>query len=274
MLSKLLKYEFKATGRVMLPVLIALLAVSGLLNLCGSVAEHTRSQIISLITGMLGFVYVMAILAIGVVALVAVIYRFYKNLLTDEGYLMFTLPVNVHGLVWAKLIAAVVWLVAAFADIVLSIFVLVAPLRLGWGAEFVQFMGQFFHELAAAGINGFEVAAFALELLLIVVLGIIGSCLVFYTAMSIGYSFANHKALLSVGFYFGIGFVTQVLGVSLLIGLGTALDGVEFNFVYTLRNALNLGHATLLGICLLELLYDGALYFGTTFMLKRRLNLP
>lgn len=157
MLSKLLKYEFKATGRVMLPVLIALLAVSGLLNLCGSVAEHTRSQIISLITGMLGFVYVMAILAIGVVALVAVIYRFYKNLLTDEGYLMFTLPVNVHGLVWAKLIAAVVWLVAAFADIVLSIFVLVAPLRLGWGAEFVQFMGQFLHELAAAGINGFEV---------------------------------------------------------------------------------------------------------------------
>ena len=49
---------------------------------------------------------------------------------------------------------------------------------------------------------------------------------------------------------------------------------MQFNFVYTLRNALNLGHATLLGICLAELLYAGILYFGTTFTLKRRLNLP
>ena len=80
--------------------------------------------------------------------------------------------------------------------------------------------------------------------------------------------------LLSVGFYFAIGFVTQVVLVMLLVGLGTSLDGMQFNFVYTLRNALNLGHATLLGICLAELLYAGILYFGTTFTLKRRLNLP
>lgn len=274
MLRKLLKYEFKATGRVMLPVLLALLAVSGLLNICVRVTEHSEGTVISFVTGMLAFLYVMAILAIGVVALVALVYRFYKNLLSDEGYLMFTLPVSVHSLVWAKLITAIVWLIAAFLDIVLSLFVLAAPLRLGWGIEFVQFIGQVFDELAAVGINGLEIAAFALELLLIVILGIIGSCLVFYTALSLGHSFSNHKMLLSVGFYFAIGFVTQIVVVMLLIGLGTTLDGTEFNYVYTLRSALNLGHATLLGICLSTLLYDAVLYFATTFMLKRRLNLP
>lgn len=274
MLRKLLKYEFRATARLMLPLLIALLAVSGILNICVRVSNATESNVIAFVTGMLTFLYVMAILAIGVVVLVAIVYRFYKNLLTDEGYLMFTLPASVHSLVWAKLITAIVWLVAAFIDIVLSLLVLAAPFDIRVGLDITVVIGEMFSDLAAAGIGWYEVVAFCLELLLIVVLGLAGSCLVFYTSMSLGYSFSNHKALLSVAFYFAIGFVTQIVVVMLLIGLGTTAGSVEFTFEYTLRNALNLGHLTLLGICLAELLYDGILYFGTTFMLKRRLNLP
>lgn len=274
MLRKLLKYEFRATARLMLPLLIALLAVSGILNICVRVSNATESNVIAFVTGMLTFLYVMAILAIGVVVLVAIVYRFYKNLLTDEGYLMFTLPASVHSLVWAKLITAIVWLVAAFIDIVLSLLVLAAPFDIRVGLDITVVIGEMFNDLAAAGIGWYEVVAFCLELLLIVVLGLAGSCLVFYTSMSLGYSFSNHKALLSVAFYFAIGFVTQIVVVMLLIGLGTTAGSVEFTFEYTLRNALNLGHLTLLGTCLAELLYDGILYFGTTFMLKRRLNLP
>lgn len=274
MLRKLLKYEFKATGRLMLPLLIALLAISGLLAVCVRISENTASAVVHFVTGTLGFLYVMAILAIGAVVLVAVVYRFYKNLLTDEGYLMFTLPAGVHGIVCSKLIVAIIWLVAAFVDIVLSLLVLAAPLDLGLGMELIRGLGMIFHELESVGVGWYEVLAFALELLMLVLLGLAGSCLVFYTALALGHSFSNHKMLLSVGFYFAIGFVTQVVLVLLLVGLGTSLDGMQFSFVYTLRNALNLGHATLLGICLAELLYAGILYFGTTFTLKRRLNLP
>ena len=72
MLRKLLKYEFKATGRLMLPLLIALLAISGLLAVCVRISENTASAVVHFVTGTLGFLYVMAILAIGAVVLVAV----------------------------------------------------------------------------------------------------------------------------------------------------------------------------------------------------------
>ena len=37
------------------------------------------------------------------------VYRFYKNLMTDEGYLMFTLPVSRSQLIWSKLIVSMAW---------------------------------------------------------------------------------------------------------------------------------------------------------------------
>lgn len=35
--------------------------------------------------------------------------RFRNNLMTDEGYLMFTLPVSVHQLLWSKLLVSMLW---------------------------------------------------------------------------------------------------------------------------------------------------------------------
>ena len=40
--------------------------------------------------------------------------RFRNNLMTDEGYLMFTLPVSVHQLLWSKLLVSMLWFIAVF----------------------------------------------------------------------------------------------------------------------------------------------------------------
>ena len=48
----------------------------------------------------------------GVMSLVVMIQRFYKNVLGDEGYLTLTLPVNVHEILWSKLIVSFVWFLA------------------------------------------------------------------------------------------------------------------------------------------------------------------
>ena len=44
----------------------------------------------------------MLIAAAFVITLILTIQRFYKNLLTDEGYLMFTLPVSTGRLIWSQ----------------------------------------------------------------------------------------------------------------------------------------------------------------------------
>ena len=57
--------------------------------------------------------FVLALLATFIVAVVLAVFRFRKNLLTDEGCVMFTLPVSPHSLVCSKLIVSTVWFLGA-----------------------------------------------------------------------------------------------------------------------------------------------------------------
>lgn len=97
MLRKLLKYEFKATARTMVPLYIVLIAFS-LFHLVINpldVLESTGNTSIRTIIAMLDIMlYVVLIVGLSIMTLVIMIQRFYKNLLGDEGYLMFTLPVK------------------------------------------------------------------------------------------------------------------------------------------------------------------------------------
>ena len=125
MLGKLLKHEFRATGRIMLPLMGALLALALMANLsirglAGNLADIPALRILFIL--ILVF-FGMGIVAIGVMALVVMVSRFYRNLLKSEGYLMFTLPVSVHELIWSKLIVSLVWFFATglFVFLIMSL---------------------------------------------------------------------------------------------------------------------------------------------------------
>lgn len=53
-------------------------------------------------------------MALGVLTIVVTIQRFRKNLLGDEGYLMFTLPVSTSSLILSKCITALIYAVLSF----------------------------------------------------------------------------------------------------------------------------------------------------------------
>ena len=92
MLGKLIKYEFKGTARLYLPffALLVLLTVVNRLSLQFGLGNSEFLEIPAVISMML---YIVAVVAVFVIAMVATIQRFYKNFMTDEGYLMFT-PVS------------------------------------------------------------------------------------------------------------------------------------------------------------------------------------
>ncbi len=52
----------------------------------------------------MSFVFSLALIAAVVTTIVLMILRFYRNLMTDEGYLMFTLPVSTTELICSQLI--------------------------------------------------------------------------------------------------------------------------------------------------------------------------
>ena len=114
MFRKLFKYEWTAMMRSLFPVYGAVLAVTVLNALMFHVivpeagrTELLDSPFLELIPWFTGALYAAVLAALGVMTVLPVIQRFYKGLLKEEGYLMFTLPVESWKIVLAKALAAV-----------------------------------------------------------------------------------------------------------------------------------------------------------------------
>ena len=100
MLGKLLKHEFRATSRVMLPVLGVLLLTSVLAGLSIRLLDTGHiATMMRIVARLFIAAFVIGVITAIVISIVLMVNRFYRNLLCDEGYLMHTLPSNAHALV-------------------------------------------------------------------------------------------------------------------------------------------------------------------------------
>lgn len=267
MLSRLIKHEFRATGRILLP-LYALLAVSTAL-FCVTMRLNSSYDIraLAVFRGLVAFVFGLTIVGAGIVTLALMVYRFYKNYMTDEGYLMFTLPVSTSQMIWSKLIVAMVWS-AATALAVLAAGALAVVSQPFWAQELLPDLRLMWDYLFSQ-ITGAQLALYIAELVLLTVFSALSSYLMFYAAIALGHSFANHKVFLSVVFY-----------IAFTMGLQTV---ASFGGVYGISAAAKNGffsadprvwiHSLSLGGVAVAALTAVVFYVVTYFTLKKRLNL-
>lgn len=125
MLTKVFKYDMKSLKNTILTMLVVLLSL-------GLVGFGVRMLIYRSESGgggayfsSLGLFGLWILTLIGIVGIAAtagilILYRYYKSIFTDEGYLTMTLPVGTHSLLLGKMFAAllcgaVVALVAFFS---------------------------------------------------------------------------------------------------------------------------------------------------------------
>lgn len=273
MLRKLLKHEFRATGRIMLPLYLILLATSVAANLSLRYLMNSRAWFLNMVGGLLMMALVVAIIGVCVVSFVLMIQRFYKNLLQDEGYVMLTLPVSIHQHIWSKLIVSSVWFIVTGLAVILACCVTAFDItvirEILWG------LGELFQELrkiqAYYALNG---TAIAVELIVLVFLGLVAMCLQFYAALAAGHSLPSHKMAWSVVWYFGLQFVFQLIGVCAI----QILDQVNFFDWGIFHPEIHLDvmagiHIGMLLLTLGTVIYGAVFYGVTTFFLKKRLNL-
>lgn len=269
MLGKLMKHEFRATGRVMGPLYLTLLLLAAGANGSVRLLSSTRNRFLTAMGGVELFAFGLVIVALCVMTLVVMINRFRTNLLGDEGYVTLTLPASVHEQVWAKLIVSTVWAFVSVAAICLA--AMIAMFRVAYVNSFVESIRSIMRQMTSYyALNG---TAFVLELLALFIVGCFCCCLEFYAAMSVGHSFANHKTLLSVVFFFLFQIVMQVIGTWGLFTTGSS--GWIENLFDRLSpvNGVAAIHA-LMGFSILATAIIAAVYyFLTTYMLSRHLNL-
>ena len=260
MLGKLLKHELNATSRLLIPLYVAL-AVLTLVNHFALYLEAFHG-ILGAVKGFLTFAYVVALIGIVVVTFILIIQRFYKNLVTDEGYLMFTLPVKSHELINSKLIVAFLWSLASFVAVILSL--LIVFYRADWFSELPTFW-----ELVTAEINrefGSTSLLLFIEFIVILITGIINNVLMVYVSVAVGQLINGHKLLGSFGAYIGINTALQIL-VVICMGILSLIFKQNINDINVIPEVV------LPLMILYTLVLNVIFFFVTNFIFKRKLNL-
>ena len=131
MLRKLMKHEFRATGRILLPLFGILLLTALAARFSVGFLLETDSWFLNLVGGLLTTAFGLAIFAVCLMAIITMVNRFRTNLLGDEGYIMFTLPASVHQHVWSKLIVSSVWFIITGVVVMLSFVMMALDVALG-----------------------------------------------------------------------------------------------------------------------------------------------
>ena len=260
MLSKLLKHEFKATARLLLPLYLVLFVLTIVdrfalsLNLKGT---------LGLIPGFATFAYIVSILVIAVVSYVIIILRFYRNLMTDEGYLMFTLPVKPLQLINSKLIVSLFWNVVSIILIFVSLLgVFITKDRFHLLQEgFRLFMNEIQKEFGTVNTT-----LFLIEFIALIILGLINNILIIYASIAVGQLFNGHKVLGSFASYIGISTALQIIVTAAFLILG-----LVFNQSFEDPRAVP---QIIFPITIVYTLVSNVLfYLGTDLIFRKKLNL-
>ena len=273
MLRKLLKHEFRATGRIMLPLFLIVLGTAVGANLSVRVLMETSNKVLNLLGGLMIAAFAVAIFGVCIMSMVVMVRRFYKNLLQDEGYVMMTLPVSVHQHIWSKLIVSAVWFALTLIVVGLACLIVAADVKVihQIAEGFGELLGELYrHFTAYYAING---TALAVEFLVLCFVGCCAMCLQFYASLAIGHSFSSHKMAWSVLWFFVTMFATQFLGGSGIVLLDESwLHNLLLGWTDNISSMAAM-HLSMVCLILGEVLYGAIFYFLTTYFLKRRLDL-
>lgn len=285
MFAKLLRLECRAMGRILLPLMGAVLAFSGLAMLAvllagpdalmvsggpaGEPARAVHGALFHLVLRLLVVGVFLSMAALMITCVVVTLQRFYKNLLGDEGYLMLALPASPAEHLAAKLTASLAWTSAALTLVLALVFGLVGSIRvlLPDGRTPLTFLLNSLHEGIPVPLWQWYAGGALLWFV-----GVANSYLMMYLSMALGTQRTTGRLGASIAVYV----VLQLL-VNSLMGLAAWLAGVlglecGFNPLAGLSAA---GQLLAAGGGSLILLGLGSLvwFFAARWMLEHRVNL-
>lgn len=223
MLRKLLKYELRSVYQTLLPLYGAVLAAM-LVNSLFWYFDGLRNLSNGTPLVIVNMVCVALMIAMATICMLLIIQRFYNGLLSQEGYLMFTLPVKPWQHICSKLITASLMLITSGLVVVLTVLMLIIGLRV----ELSELVSDVI-DLTAWAFRNFSVhgVLYLLEAMLLVFVFVEKNLLKAYAAMSLGHLSTNHRMVLSFAAYAGLG-IAVTLFWTLLGGLLRALHLMEF----------------------------------------------
>lgn len=257
MLGKLLKHEWIATVRRYALFYLVL----GAMTLFAAVihALPVDNFFFKMGEGAILVLYVISVIGVIFCSTGMAVVRFYKNMVSDEGYLTFTLPAKVEELVLAKFLVAVLWQIITVVLCTVSLFLVFVPGHMEIKQLFdgISFISEQF---------GVLIPVFLVMLLF----SMMYQMLLYYLSIAVGQLFGTYKILASVIAYCAISFALEIVQLVIML---CVFAGVGFDKVNTFMNSMDgmtnfyyisSGWTIVLGI---------VEYFVICRLLKKKLNL-
>ncbi len=257
MLLKLMKYDLKSILKKMVFYYIVVVGLAILSKVLLLIFENTRFVAIA---GLPTVIFFLSLSLCNTVTMIISMIRYYKNMLSDEGYLTHTLPVKRNSILLSKLLSTVIAEIISILVMVISVFIFSPKIFILLLDEILTAI-----QLLIANYNGTVIYIAFLIILEIIIYSV---CKVTQVAMclSLGASHNKNKLVMAFVYYIGINFVLQIVGGILISICAIILASLPSLTIHTF-------YVVMYIVILLTLLYLVGTYLVNYFTLKKRLNL-
>ena len=280
MLGKLIKYEFKACGRVFFPIYLVILILSIINRIYSQYGfiqslKNNLSQKGSLlgVQGILTVVLLALFVSLFVITIIFTIQRFKKSLLEDEGYLIFTLPVSSRNIILSKYIVSLIFVILSTLVAILSF------MLMGIFIENYKF-ARIMNMTGLIIINMINSDKGILTAILVLILGLIivytNFVLSVYLSISVGQipKFNKHRSGIGVIAFFLINiiigyvrsFINNIMPQNVWDGVENSLSSILDNSIFTMNKYYWF-------MIITDIAIIGLLFYGINFILSKKLNL-
>ena len=267
MLGKLLKYELKATSRVFVPLYIAILVVS-IVNGLSLNLEIFNIQ------GLATIILMCLFISLFVITIVVTIQRFNKNLLKDEGYLMFTLPVSSKYLVLSKYLTSLIWTFLSFIVALLS-FTIIFTIATYGDFNYSYFINEF--NLLFSNMLNLNILGQFLKIILLMIISYTIFIFNVYLALSVG-QLPIFNRFRNVSSFIGFLVINLLISyaqniVSLFVNDASVNIEAIDNINYAINSVTSIVSKGLNVAIIINIIIILVLFFATSYILNKKLNL-
>lgn len=268
MLKKLLKYDFRALAKYLIPCYLAIAALSVISCVLFEIAEGASSSetAVKAATAFWSLLS-LGISASSVVSVIAVVSRFYKNLFSGEGYLTLSIPATPEEQLLSKLVSAFTATLLTSIVTELAQLLAYAP-TLGMEYYVEQSM---FAQLFKVCMNSNLSALAFVELLVFIFFLMLFSIQMYFVCICLGQMVTSKNRIgAAIGFYFafsfGLGLILSFTMVDFLFDFLLGGGWLEFFRSAGMHGLIWLG-------ILVVAAADVGEFFLERYILKRKVNL-
>lgn len=257
MLGKLLKHEWIATIRRYALFYLVL----GAVTLFAAVihALPVENFFFNMAEGAVLVLYVITVIGVCFCSVGMAVVRFYKNMVSDEGYLTFTLPAKVEELVLAKFLVAILWQIITVVLSIVSLFLVFVP-------------GHIEIKVLLEGLSYFsdQVGTLIPVFVIMLLFSMMYQMLLYYLSIAVGQLFGTYRILASVVAYCAISFVLEIVLVIILMVIFAIFGFDEMNVFMNTTDGMTKFYLISMGWTIVLGIVE---YFVICRLLKKKLNL-